>query len=784
MNIRFWCWLVLVTRVVLTLPLLAQEPAPASAAAVPAAVLDRLRAQYIPEDDKSADLSENDKIRRYQSILREGGWAERQHPGATNLYQVREYLMAAARGIALLSPSDEAEQQLQTIARRQLNSTAPPEPRMLADLILSRQQLGQFTDEPLRQLETIQTFLGHYSNSTVEAKSLMIAVDLIKLVNVPASDRVSAGRASKLEKEVLDQLEKQYRDEPGVLTVLEMAGRRPFDSHPIKGRLKMLDGSTITLPRDILGRVTVLQFWVAGRDGLENTRLWREELHVSIAEMSKRKWKSHTLATLEANGVEFIGLNLDTNRATMDEALKTIKVPWKQANNGLGKDDPIFDQRQMKIPSFWGLSADGRQFLNSAYDRVAADWMNDPVYMVRVLSDVAANTYDITMRIRYYRSGEFLLDEPTVFPTSSPTGNDVPAEKIEALRSRVCRSPWVTYTSSATNIGWVCSVRQVNAVAETDKKAESLQQALTLGRAIEQAYPRAANLPLVRNWMLVAARWLANQRRDVVAAKEARALAEAILASRPADGPALLARYVQLSDQLAQDDRGAPARIADFRKTYANSDLNWAADMLGILLVVECAEEPTRVAWYKELPDRYPAPCPKMRGFIRDFCTINVDADNTTYGALARMNPHMILPARRLKLADKPITAELPLLNGGIFRLPSTERKKVALHFWTVAAPPTWLPNASRKLSPNYIPSADLVVVGVNLDQDRVAVQEYLKHRPDLADWIHVFSGRGWTEPLARELDLYTVPRTILLGPGGTIEQWGYAGEFDAGKKR
>ena len=780
MNIRFRYWLLLVTSVALVSPLLAQESAPVSAAAVPAAVLDRLRAQYIPEDDKSADLSENDKIRRYQSILREGGWAERQHPGATNLYQVREYLMAAARGIALLSPSDEAEQQLQAIARRQLNSTAPPEPRMLADLILSRQQLGNFTDEPLRQLETIQTFLGHYSNSTVAAKSLMIAVDLIKLVNVTAADKAAANRVGALEKMVLNRLESQHRNEPGVLTVLEMAGLRSFYAQPVKGRLKMLDGSTITLPRDILGRVTVLQFWVAGRDGLKNTRRPWNELPVSIAEMFKRQYQWHTLATLEANGVEFIGLNLDTNRAMMDEALKTLNLPWRQAYNGLGKDDPLFDQRQMRPPAFWCLSADGRQFINSAFDNL----MNDPKYLSEAIGNFAANTYDITLRIRYYRSGEFLLDEPAVFPTSSPAEHDVPADKLEALRSRVCRSPWITYTPPATNIGWVCSVRQVTAVAEADKKAESLQQALALGRAIEQEYPRAANLTLVRNWMLVAARWLANQRHDAAAAQQARTTAGAILASRPADGPALLARYVQLSDQLAQDDRNAPARIADFRQTYAKSDLNWAVDMFAILLAVECAEEPTRVAWCKELPDRYPAPHPKMRGFLRDFCAINVDAASSPYSALERRDPPMTLPARRLALADKPLTAELPLLNGGLFRLPSTDSKRVALHFWTVAAPPTWPPNTNTKWSQNYIPSADLVVVGVNLDQDRVAVQEYLKHRPDLANWIHVFSGRGWTEPLARELDLYTMPRTILLGPGGTIEQWGYAGEFDVGKRR
>ena len=91
---------------------LADEPSqkpssPAPKAEVPAAVLVRLRAQYVPEESKTPGVSENDKVRRYRTILREGGWAERQYANASNLHEVRELMMAAAKGLATLEGAVE-----------------------------------------------------------------------------------------------------------------------------------------------------------------------------------------------------------------------------------------------------------------------------------------------------------------------------------------------------------------------------------------------------------------------------------------------------------------------------------------------------------------------------------------------------------------------------------------------------------------------------------------------------------------------------------------------------
>ena len=112
-----------VTLIVL-LPVLAlagepsTKPAPlAPQPAVPAALLARLRAQYLSEEAKKPDITESDKVRRYQAILREGGWAERQYANASNLHEVRELMMAAAKGLATLEGAVEVRELLTEIAR-------------------------------------------------------------------------------------------------------------------------------------------------------------------------------------------------------------------------------------------------------------------------------------------------------------------------------------------------------------------------------------------------------------------------------------------------------------------------------------------------------------------------------------------------------------------------------------------------------------------------------------------------------------------------------------------
>jgi hypothetical protein len=97
-------------------------------------------------------------------------------------------------------------------------------------------------------------------------------------------------------------------------------------------RLKQMDGGTLTLPDDLLGKVVVLQFWSAAdppkpysRDFLRPTELIY-----------------NGLAAAPSKGIVVVGINMDKDRATVEAVLKQNKYPdWIQTSDGLGWDSPL-----------------------------------------------------------------------------------------------------------------------------------------------------------------------------------------------------------------------------------------------------------------------------------------------------------------------------------------------------------------------------------------------------------------------------------------------------------
>ena len=163
-----------------------------------------------------------------------------------------------------------------------------------------------------------------------------------------------------------------------------------------------------------------------------------------------------------------------------------------------------------------------------------------------------------------------------------------------------------------------------------------------------------------------------------------------------------------------------------------------------------------------------------------------------------------------------PVARELPRLDGSVFRLPEDAGGKfVIIQFWSVAAPPEVQPlsrednsrrasNLAREYSERgnalwdegktdealeyYQKAIDVrkidlsssfVVVGVNLDDSRAEAEQFLGEHPEFNDWVHVFSGQGWHDPLARELDVYSLPRAVLVDRDGLINRWATGGQFD-----
>ena len=294
---------------------------PAPQPEVPAALLARLRAQYIPWETKSADISENDKVRRYEAILREGGWAERQYAQAPNLYEVRELMMAAAKGLASLEGTDEAGDLLMEVARRLANSSAPPESRVLADMLSIRVRLDELAGYPAEATDEVAAFVARYHGTPGEPKALMGAAQLCRVMH--------AGLARDA---YLRRLSEKHFSAPGVSVFLEAAGANPYIGRLMTARLRGLDGAVLTMPRDTLGKFTVVHFWSKELSGLGQ----RDDNGV-YKDMPIYK-------SLRDAGVQFVGVNLNTDLVQVGDFVRDAGkgMDWTQTCSGLGLKDPTF----------------------------------------------------------------------------------------------------------------------------------------------------------------------------------------------------------------------------------------------------------------------------------------------------------------------------------------------------------------------------------------------------------------------------------------------------------
>jgi formylglycine-generating enzyme required for sulfatase activity len=727
-------------------PPVAQGDSPRRAgppAEVPAPLLERLRAQYVPEEAAEPAPCESDKIRRYRAILREGAWAERRYAGAPNLYRLLELMLAAAKGLATLEGTEESRRDLLAIVRRVAASDAPPEARLPADLLLARARIDELGDAPAENADEIEWFLDRYDGTAAAPQALMAAAELGGMAG-----------AGPTRREALRRLGREHLGAPGVSEFLEVQGLSPYVGRLMTATLTRLDGSPLVLPRDLLGQTAVLHFWSLEKPGLVSRR------GVAVKATHEK---------LSGRGLRIVGINLDLDRAKVARFVQEQDLPWVQTSSGLAGEDPTFRHfRVPTLPAYWLIAPDGRAIANNYAARPLGhieDWAGFGAYVERNVDWLRESA----ARVPYYRSGEFLLDVPQVFPPAAPAAGVQAAADLAAIRDHLFLPPSLGLTP--------------------DRKAERLREALRLGQAAESRHAEPQTLAAIRNGMLVAARWLATERRDSEAAAQARQIAGRVLASGAEGGRRLLADFVRTSADLAAPPPApaaggnppgapptAPERVADriraFVAAYEGTDVRWAAAILGVILAVETGDETARSALVNQLGAQAPAVTAKVRGFLRDFCCANVDARTTTF----QYHPLLAMAAggEGLPADVRPLRQALVRLDGGTFRLPEDAAGKlVALQFWSVACPPEPQPLAFQHKTQEYRFDRDVLIVGVNLDASRRDVEAFLKDKKEFANWIHVFSGKGWDDPLARQVDVYGLPRALLLDGEGAIYRWG-----------
>jgi thiol-disulfide isomerase/thioredoxin len=271
-------------------------------------------------------------VERMRNVIKLGTAAEEKYPKAANLDKVRIRMLQAAQFLA--ARQEEGAQSLMLgVAKRIMDSPAGPEVRVEADRVLTTDEVKTLAPEKAEQ--AIRAYAKRFETTPAAWAALAYAADM-----------AGRQRLAKLRAEMLDELEKKHMgDSPDVRRVLRKAGRQVDVGRPFEAELVKLDGARLVLPRDLLGKVVVIDFWAT----------WCPPCAAAVPEMKAAYEK------FKPKGVEFVGISLDRNRAEMEKFIQDTAQMWVQTFSGKEWEDPTAEKYGIRaIPSVWVVGRDGK----------------------------------------------------------------------------------------------------------------------------------------------------------------------------------------------------------------------------------------------------------------------------------------------------------------------------------------------------------------------------------------------------------------------------------------
>jgi len=282
-------------------------------------------------------MTKEQRIARLEQVLTLGAEAERNYPDGKGLAPVRLSMMQAAGWLAGARQDAAYVDRLKEIGDRVHASSAAASEKAVADFFITRAALlppvgeRKVKDVPgaIRGLEQ------KYADGDGHAAALIYATVL-------AAEPAQAA----LRDELAGRLEKDYLETPGVRGFLRgQLGRHPDIGKVFRAELTRLDGTKLTLPEDLAGKVVVVDFWAS----------WCTPC------VKKLPVLKAAYAQYKTQAVEFVGISLDSSRKELNDFLAVEKLPWIQTCSYKGWDDPTVEKYGVGgIPNIWVLDAAGR----------------------------------------------------------------------------------------------------------------------------------------------------------------------------------------------------------------------------------------------------------------------------------------------------------------------------------------------------------------------------------------------------------------------------------------
>jgi thiol-disulfide isomerase/thioredoxin len=301
---------------------------------VPADAIARLEARFQrPQQPLTEEELKALFMKRMDEVVQEGEKIEREYPGAPNLQRVRNVMLRAVNLLAQASNDPSAQKQLLAISTRIMNSRIPQAEKAQADFFLTLDRIqpsgAQTAPDAARQ---VRDFVARYQGTQAAPAASYYGVLLAQKADDP-----------KLAEELMQAMDARYPDNPLVRASLRRLGW--FVGRPFTAELTRLDGTPLSLPRDVAGKIVVIDFWAT----------WCPPC---VASMPKVKAAQ---AKLKAQGVEFVSISLDENREALDSFVRENKMDWTQTFTGKGWEDPTaVGYGVNSIPSMWVLGKDGK----------------------------------------------------------------------------------------------------------------------------------------------------------------------------------------------------------------------------------------------------------------------------------------------------------------------------------------------------------------------------------------------------------------------------------------
>jgi thiol-disulfide isomerase/thioredoxin len=121
---------------------------------------------------------------------------------------------------------------------------------------------------------------------------------------------------------------------------------------------------------------------------------------------------------------------------------------------------------------------------------------------------------------------------------------------------------------------------------------------------------------------------------------------------------------------------------------------------------------------------------------------------------------------RRLQAVGQPLNLSGTTIDGQKITLQQFKGKPVLVHYWATWCEPCKVDIARiRELQEKY--QRDIVVVGIALDEDKAALQQFLLKRP--LNWPQLYEPGGLDGRLAEELGVLTLPTMLLIDKEGVV---------------